>query len=347
MKRKPVKLIISMLLMMVVSCDEPETVVTNYVHPDGSVTRKIEMRNIKNDFKTIKVPFDNSWIVRDSLEIDAKGDTVWIKRAEKLFNNVEEINLTYLNDSSTNGKIPRNAALNKKFRWFSTEYRFSEIVDKQIFSGYPVSDFLNDEELLYFYSPDYMKFNKENGADSVKYKMLADSIDIKTEKWAIKNIASMWIEEFSKLAGSKVGPELSKESLRLREDDLVAVIEEDKEIFDSLWTAGILLKKFIGEADAMKFKTEADSAFSVVLESFFLDFRSYFLRIVMPGKLIATNGYTDSTKNLLWPVKSDFFMTDRYEMWAKSKITNVWAWFVSCIFLVFVVTGVIIKRKKG
>ena len=70
-----------MILMMVVSCDEPETVVTNYVHPDGSITRKIEMRNIKNDFKTSdhQVPFDNTWTIRDSIEIGVKGDTIWIK----------------------------------------------------------------------------------------------------------------------------------------------------------------------------------------------------------------------------------------------------------------------------
>ena len=48
-----------MILMMVMSCDEPETVVTNFVHPDGSVTRKIEMRSIKNNFKCrSQVPFD-------------------------------------------------------------------------------------------------------------------------------------------------------------------------------------------------------------------------------------------------------------------------------------------------
>ena len=64
----------------------------------------------------------------------------------------------------------------------------------------------------------------------------------------------------------------------------------------------------------------------------------------MPGKLIATNGYIDSTRNLLWPVKSDFFLTDQYEMWAESKTTNMWAWIVSGLFLVFVATGIILKK---
>ena len=45
MKRKSIKLIVSLSLMLTISCNEPETVVTNIVHADGSVTRKIQMRN--------------------------------------------------------------------------------------------------------------------------------------------------------------------------------------------------------------------------------------------------------------------------------------------------------------
>ena len=334
--------------MIVVSCDEPDTVVTNIVHPDGSVTRKIEMRSSKNKFELpgLQVPYDSTWAITDSCEVSGKGDTTWIKRAEKLFKNIEEINMFYLNDSGINRKIPRHAGFSKKFRWFNTEYRFSEIIDKQIASGYPVSNFLNDEELTYFYSPDYLKFNKEYGADSLRYRILADSIEKKSDKWLIKNVTPLWIEEFSRLTGSKAGPELSKESLMSRENEITAVIEENQNIFDSLWSDGKLLKKFIGEADAKAFKTEADSAVSLVISRFIPDFSDYSVRIVMPGRLTGTNGYPDSTKNLLWPVKSDFFITDQYEMWAESKTTNVWAWIISGVFLIFVSTGIIIKRKS-
>jgi hypothetical protein len=85
MKRKSFKLIVLLILMMVVSCDEPETVVTNIVHPDGSVTRKIEMKNTKNkfDLSVLQVPFDSTWAVKDTMRISEKGDTTWIKTAVK------------------------------------------------------------------------------------------------------------------------------------------------------------------------------------------------------------------------------------------------------------------------
>jgi hypothetical protein len=76
------------------------------------------------------------------------------------------------------------------------------------------------------------------------------------------------------------------------------------------------------------------------------DFKDYSLRIAMPGKLIGTNGFIDSSQVLQWPVKSDYFMSEPYIMWAESKIPNRWAWIVSGLFLVFVLSGVIIKIIK-
>jgi hypothetical protein len=345
MKRKPVKLIVTLILMMVVSCDEPETVVTNYVHPDGSVTRIIEMRNNQNKFKLsdLQVPFDSTWTVKDSVNISEKGDTTWVKRAEKLFKSADEINLSYKNDSGANKDISRHAAFRKNFKWFNTEYRFSETVDKKLAFGYPVAEFLNEEELLYFYSPESMMDAKKNGPDSLKYKALNDSVTKKVEIWTTKNLVSGWINEFSKLTDGKEGGQAMSGSLKSREDELVKNINLNDEKFDSLWSNGIILKEYLGEAGYEKFKTEADTASGKILEQFFVDFKEYSVRISMPGKVINTNGFIDSSKVLLWPVKSDYFLTQQYEMWALSKIPNRWAWIVSGLFLIFVITGVIVR----
>ena len=350
MKRRPFKLITSLMLMMVVSCDEPETVVTNFVHPDGSVTRKIEMKNMENkfDLSVLQVPFDSSWTVKDTIEISEEGDTTWIKSAEKLFNNADEINLTYEADSGANKEISRQAGFKKSFKWFNTEFRFSENINKKMSFGYPVRDFLNDEELLYFYSPENVKLEKENGPDSLGFRALSDSVSHKTETWTAKNLVSEWIGEFSKLAAGRAGNDMTMESLKTREDEFVKLVEADEEKFDSLWSNGIILKEFIDKANSMKFKTEADSAISIVTKNFWVNFKEYTVRISMPGKVIGTNGFIDSSEVLLWPVKSDYFLTEQYEMWAESKIPNRWTWIVSGLFLAFVLTGVIVRvTKKG
>jgi hypothetical protein len=354
MKRKSIKLVLALILMLIVSCNEPETVVTDYIHPDGSVTRKIEMKSIEGDVKKrfnvsdIQVPFDSTWTVKDSVEINQKGDTTWIKRAVKQFKNIDEINLAYKTDSGANKEISRQAGFKKSFKWFNTEFRFSERINKKLSFGYPVKDFLNDEELVYFYSPENMQEAKKNGPDSLKFKALIDSVKHKTDTWTMKNLISEWIGEFSKLTEGKAGNDMAIKSLKSREDEFVKIVEKNDKQLDSLWKNGILLKEFIGEANALKYKTEADSAISIVSNNIWINFKEYSVRIVMPGKLIGTNGFIDSTQVLLWPVKSDFFLTEPYEMWAESKIPNRWAWIVSGLFLVFVLSGVIMRViKKG
>jgi hypothetical protein len=354
MKSKPVKLITALAVLMVISCNEPETIVTDYVHKDGSVTRRIEMRSISEKIEDrfrnsdLQVPFDSTWTVRDSTELSKKGDSIWVRRAEKYFKNADEINATYKLDSGANKKTVRHAIFKKRFKWFNTEFRFSEAIDKNLTAGYPIKDFLNNEELNYFYSPESYKDEKMRGPDSLKFKSLDDSISSKTDQWTYKNVVSEWITEFTNLTRSAANNEISLESLKPREDDLVKIVKENSPKFDSLWKKGLILRQFIGEKNAMKYKTEADSAMAVTLAHVLIDFKEYSVRIVMPGKLAGTNGFIDSSKVLLWPVKADYFMSQPYEMWAESRVPNKWAWFISGLFLVFVLSGIIIRIiKKG
>jgi hypothetical protein len=348
MRNKALKSVMMTILFVVFSCDEPETTVTNIVFSDGSVTRKIEMRNKENKFKLsdLQVPFDSTWIIKDTIEVGEKKDTTFIKTAEKHFKNVEEINRYYITDKGANKDIKRKAGFIKKFKWFNTEYRFSELIDGTMSNGYPVKDFLNKEELTYFYSPDGIRSEKQNGPDSLKFRALEDTIKRKVDSWTAKNMIAEWIFQFSRLTEGKGGSDLTRESLKVHEDDFVKLAEKYDNKFDSLWSKGVILKEMIGEENANKFKMEADSAISIVTGYITMNFKDYSVRIVMPGKVIGTNGFIDKTDVLLWPVKSDFFMTEPYEMWAESKVINTWAWIITGTFLLFVLAGLVLRIIK-
>lgn len=334
--------------MTAISCDEPETLITNYVHADGSVTRKIEMRNIKNKFGSLQVPFDSSWIVTDSLEINEKGDTTWVKRASKLFKNTDEINLAYRQDSGVNRDVPRKAAFQKKFRWFTTEYKFSEQIDNKIENGYPIIDFLNEEELIYFYSPLSLISENEKSPDSLKYQILKDAVTRKTDVWAYKNFVVASIERFNEIINGREEQAFISDALEQHKNEVLELYSGHEDDIDSLWNSGIILKDILGENYAAKYRTEADSALTTVANDLWLDFKEYSVSIVMPGKLTGTNGFADKNNVLLWPVRSDYFLSEKYEMWAESKVPNIWAWVVSGFFIFFVLTGITIGViKKG
>ena len=222
------------------------------------------------------------------------------------------------------------------------------MIDKRISNGYLIKDFLNQEELNYFYSPESIKRDKKNSPDSLKYRVFEDTINRKTDNWALKNMASDWIAKFSGLVEGKAGNDLSRESLKARQDEYMKLIKTYDNKFDSLWKAGVILKEMIGEKNAVRFRIEADTAIGMVTRDIFVNFKDYSIRIIMPGKLIGTNGFIDKTEILLWPVKSDYFMTEPYEMWAESKMPNKWAWIVTGVFIIFVITGLTIRlfRKK-
>jgi hypothetical protein len=352
MKRELFKWFILSFILSLVSCNGPQTSVTNYVHPDGSVTRMIEMRSTQNKVESrfklsdLQVPFDSTWKIRDSIEIGNKGDTTWVRRAEKLFKSAEEINLTYKCDSGANKAFSRYTIFKKSFKWFNTEFRFTEKIDKNLSFGYPVQDFLNKEELRYFYSPESLKHKDETGPDSVKYKALGDSVQHKTDIWTGRNLVSEWIGEFARLTEGKADSGMSVQALKAHEIRLSELIEKNDKVLDSLWKNGIILRELIGRSNALRYRSEADSALSLVSNKFLSNFSGYSVKTVMPGKVIGTNGFIDSSSVIFWPVKADYFLTEPYEMWAESKITNSWAWIISGLFVVFVLSGVVMRLTK-
>jgi hypothetical protein len=342
---KLLKIIVSLFVLFFISCDGPETEVTNIVHSDGSVTRKIEMRNKKKEFKPsrFRIPFDSTWTIMDTIKIGKKNDTVWIKTAEKLFRNVEEINNGYQTDIGANRQIPRSVEFRKKFKWFITEVRFSENIGKTLLYGYPIKDYLTQEELEFYYLPDSISDEKINGPDSTRFKLMNDSIKRKTESWVWSCLVSEWIEELIELTAGKSENDLPREFLKNREKDLVKLNRTKSEKSDSA-----IIIDLIGEKNYNKYKTEVDSASAIINSRFeaSVSFQYYSVRIVMPGKVIGTNGYIKKNGELIWPVKSEFFITQSYQMWAVSKVVNRWAWVVSGLFALFVISGIIFRITK-
>jgi hypothetical protein len=348
MKTRSIQISVMVLIISVLSCNEPRTVLTDIVHPDGSVTRRIEIKSSEKKFNVsdLQIPFDETWAIKDSIEIGKNGDTTYVRRAEKLFENVSLLNETYLNDKSANRVVKRHAGFIKRFRWFNTEYRFEEAVDKTLKYGYPVSDFLDTKELDYYFSPGRLNDERKMSSDSLMYRALEDTINKKTDVWTIKNAVAEWIGLFSALIVEKGGNDMTYESLKAKEDYFVKIVKENENKFDSLWGTGQILKEFLGEQNAARYKTDADSAMNMMEKALFVDFKEYSQCIAMPGKLIGTNGFRDSTQMLLWPVKSDYFVSEPYIMWAESKTTNTWAWIVTGIFMLFVLAGMILKMIR-
>jgi hypothetical protein len=346
MKRKSLKILSLSVLLLAASCDEPETVVMNFVHTDGSVTRRIEMRNTKNNFgrEVVQVPVDSTWSMKDSISIGEKSDTTWFKTAEKSFKNVDEINKEYQNEKGLNKMALRSASFSKKFRWFNTVYTFSEKIESSMRAGYPPEKFFVKDELEFFYLPESISKAKLSGADSTKYKELDGRVKSKTDRYFWSCVTSEWIEEFSNLTAGRSGDKPVKEKLKLLEAQIVDTIMVFDTKGDSVFT------HFLDSHGYGKFRTEADSATAIINKrlELYMSFNGYTDIFVMPGRVTASNGYVLDKGEIMWPVNPEFFLSQPYVMHAESKMPNIWAWIVSGLFLLFVMAGVAVRlNKKG
>jgi hypothetical protein len=329
-------------MLMVFSCDEPETTVVNIIHPDGSVTRRIEMRNKKNNFKKedLQVPFDSTWAIKDTILIGEKNDTTWIKTAEKLFRSAEEINMAYKSDKTGNRNSERSASFSRKFRWFNTTYRFSERFGKAFLYGDPLEKYFTKEETDLIYMPESMMDELKNGPDSIRYRVISDTIDQKGQKWVFGSAAIEWIEEFTRLCNDRLPDSLSKDILKQKQFLGAEALVN--------YSDSVAVVSMIGLDNYMKFRTEADSSVSIVEKRFdkSLSFKNYSMKFIMPGKLIGTNGYISKTGDIMWEIRGELFLTNDYEVWAESKTTNIWTWVITGLFILFVGAGLLTKTLR-
>lgn len=350
MKRKGKISLIIISMIMFFSCDY-ETHVINSVHEDGSVTRKVIVKNSKENFEQDKfrVPIDSTWQTEISIDVNENNDTTWILTAEKYFASVEEINAEYKADSGSNREMQRSAAFSKKFKWFTTVFRFSETVEKVLTVSCPMSDFLTDEELKFIYLPDKVREDLKKGADSIRIKEMADTIEVKSEQWMWTSFARQWIEIFYDFFGDDPELTIDKEEMMSKVPLFVQQASDDEG--DSLAQFFIPI---LGEEFYYTFVTELDSSVSVLEDTvdIFLSVNSYDMEIRMPGRIIASNGYADTNPDsldsggILWTVKGDYFLTEQYEMWVESQVPNYWTWIITGIFILFVITGIVVRSKK-
>ena len=384
MKQK-IKTTLTILSMLVLFGCDYETLVINTVHEDGSVTRTVTMKNSEEDFNPEKyrVPVDSTWQTEITTEINENGDTSWILTAEKYFASVDEINEEYENDQGSNKLLERTAHFSRSFKWFTTVFRYSETVEKVVSVNCPVESFLSDEELKFFYLPGKVQNELKEGADSLTYRDLSDTIDAKTEVWLWTGFVRQWIEIFYGITEGHPELTISKEEMHSKEPEIVQVIidfeeseeEEEEEILNGMEgdeeliqdveeemekeespdDIQIIIESVFSKTFYSTFKTEIDSSMSEIetMTDPYWSAESYDLEIRMPGKILSSNGYADTEPEsngeggILWTVQGDYFLLQQYEMWVESKISNIWAWIVTGVFVLFVITGLMVRRRKG
>lgn len=353
MKREIRKYFVSLLILFTLlfsSC--LETHVTNKVNADGSINRTVTIKSDKQEdfkFSDYSVPVDSTWNMVMEYELDTiveveegitRFDTTWVVTYTKDFSDMEELNFSYEGDSGVFQQVKRVVRFQKKFQWFYSRVTFSEECEP-LLNGVAPKDFFTEEELVVFYLSDPQLEEYVMHSDSIERKRLVDDVEEKSDRWMMTCFVEDFFGRLVEYTETHTTSLTNAELLTYR-NDFYTIIETEDDLSKIIETIFDKKPEVLFGEDIISYLAQLEQEYE---EIFNLSGHGYTIDFVMPGTLVETNGAVVEDEKVRWDVDSERFISERYIMMAESRVINLWAWFVSAIFIVFVFSGVLFRKR--
>lgn len=354
------------IALLFTACSEKRSdIVVTKIFADGSCYREFSgtadssfMVGITEKNNPFPVILDSTWRILWSYERPSVNRTysnkwplkqwVWEKDtskhltlnviARKVYPSVDSMSKSFRYSTTWDSIIPK-ASLEKHFRWFFTFYKFQEIYPKyDKLKAFPIDSFLKKDEVL-LYTSDAPKFSPEMNGKEIRE--LLDDIEQRKELWLNFNYFGEYYRilqhdfPFTRSVSVYKVLETLKDSL-LKDD-----AKHEPRYFLQCMSNYFKGYNFLATDSStlvhmLLFKENFEKPFS----------KSQYYNLIMPGKVIETNARLIHGDTLRWKVDAYRFYFNDYEIKAESRITNIWAFVVSVIFVAGVILSFFIKRKS-
>ena len=228
--------------------------------------------------------------------------------------------------------------LKKRFRWFSTGYKYSEtVLPINPFHRVPISDYMSEEEIR-LYSMDIDTLDLE------------DRVDEWGEEAIFEEFYQRLLQRVMEHPVTGLNPEImgeKKEALQMELEWTEIDEEDDEEVLEAcrnaLGTQAVAqLEESIHEIlDEIHLKT------NFIMGIVFTDFS---FSVIMPGLIIGTNASTVEGNRVMWKSEGTPFLFRAYEMWVESRKLNPWAMWVAggvVLLIIGVMAVTLIRRTRG
>ncbi|MBO4771917.1 MAG: hypothetical protein J5595_05220 [Bacteroidales bacterium] len=309
------------------------------INSDGTCSRTIDY-DTKIDDNPSSIDLGSDWTCVP------KDDTARRVAYVRNFDNVEQMSQAMpikLNKKPLSSK----ATFEKRFRWFYTEYTFTEVF-ATIGGNFPLppTNYADAEEVNYWFTGQPNLINGMNGAEAME--RLSD-LETKMNNWFSDNVINSALDYIYTHYDSIANPPVSREQFAQLHDSLATFIrnQSGKDIlsYDS--------KKGFQEF----FKSDAYSIFFSGSSYCAEGFRDHLVPVVsfaflsvpyaltMPGKVTDPgNGiYCDGV--ITYTLSGDRLIPADYAITAISRQTNTWAYVVTAIIILLAI-GSWVWRKK-
>ena len=240
-----------------------------------------------------------------------------------------------------------DGSLDKEFRWFYTDYvfteKFSSVAD---YFKVPVTDFMSEEEALYWFSgtPDLYA-----GKPTWRYYEMLEDLKEKADRWVIANMYYNILSGIADRYDMVVDPPVSKDEFIAQLGDVVKQLASyDTYKLENSTARSIVSSHFGSDAYSPFINEDEWKKDEILSATAFFDYLFLFYyneSIVMPGRIVDDGGGIYKDGVVTFKVDAGRFLLKDYEIRVVSRIVNVWAFIVTAVLASALCVAVIYRRR--
>ena len=354
---KRISLYFLLIVAALSSCQKQNINMHTVIHSDGTCERMVSYSNVMTKEQRDSLLGENlcgwSQPMPECLNVDAfckshtevgEGDTVKTTFSCP-FSSVEE--MCQKTPLQLNGvRLKSSAKLQKRFRWFYTEYTFTETFAcvGDSFKLSPVN-YADENIVSYWFTGQPNIVEGLSGAEAMSK---LNDIEPQINKWLDDNFINLCFDYIASHYDSIPNPPVSRQRFIELKDSLVKFAKKSR--IDNLNVQpNTVFRDFFGsDAYAMFFDEESNcgkellSAFTDRLNIFWFGV-SYTLS--MPGTVIDTGTGICEDGVVYYPLTGERLIPHDYVISAKSRVTNIWAYLVTLLVIIIAISSFAHGRK--
>ncbi|MCR5269858.1 MAG: hypothetical protein K6D91_02430 [Prevotella sp.] len=364
----------AMLILLAASCNNKDDRMLTVINEDGSCAREYTFHStrqllaipLEEDYDSIvDKSWERSWSVGeheqrhlvplkdaewDSIQATAPNDTLdnmLMVHVKKEYESVNDMSAQlYAPENSHLVKvegIKAKSTLEKSFKWFYTDYTFSEtfVYDGAPVFPVPLTRFLSADTAAYWFTGQPDLTRNLSGAE---LKEMLDDIDAKVCQWINANYFYETCNTIIAHYDSIQNPPVSKERFISMRDSLVmlpCVLNAND---------GFVWKNGVNVLDSL-FLSESYSSFLKLYEEepegyaqLFSFSTTYDLK--MPGTIVDAGMGEYDGEVIHYRLSGERLIPDTFTITATSRVTNIWAFIVTLLIIVLAIGSFLYQRKR-
>ena len=334
-----ISILAAIVVLTITSCDKNVTMVTE-INRDGTCTRQVSTSNNC-------LIEDESW-EQIAPQDTADHNTIILRRS---FDSVEEMAANPI--LGVYGEpIRSEASLKKAFKWFYTDYTFTEtFLSWKDHSEIQITDFVSQDEADFMFTGYPNLVEGLTGGEMVD---VLDELQEKLEMWEYSVLTNCQLQLIVNHYADIANPPVDKATFVSLRDSIIKFGKINE--YDEFDVTKKLLKDYFN-SDAYdiffsKNREEADfhedyiDEGNSIIESttgIVLIKAPYYLK--MPGHVIDAGRGTLADGAIKYRFEGGFIVPGDYKITATSRVTNVWAFIVSAAVILLALLSFFYRRK--